>query len=238
VSAVRPWRGRITFGDLWAAYEGPTDQNAPHAHLAFQIAVGIGGAVNVRHGRRTVTAPAVLVHPLAEHTVAPDLARVVFLYVEARAPLGRALRAAAAAPVAAAPRVVAATVRAAAGPAAAIARLERAYAVGAPPLDPRLARVLDALPVDDDSATTLAATARRVGLSAPRLRALASRDLGVPLARWLLWRKLARAAQAIAAGEPLAAAADAAGFADQAHLTRTMRRMFGVTPRAATTALR
>ena len=33
-------------------------------------------------------------------------------------------------------------------------------------------------------------------------------------------------------------AAAGAGFADQAHLTRTMRRMFGVTPGAATAALR
>ena len=81
------WRGRITFGDLWAAYAGPTDQNAPHAHLALQIAVGIDGDVSVRHGRRTVAAPAVLVQPLAEHTVAPNVARVVFLYVEAQAPL-------------------------------------------------------------------------------------------------------------------------------------------------------
>ncbi|MBM4243962.1 MAG: hypothetical protein FJ148_09125, partial [Deltaproteobacteria bacterium] len=118
------WRGRITFGDLWAAYAGPTDQNEPHAHLALQIAVGIDGDVSIRHGRRTVAAPAVLVQPLAEHTVAPNLARVVFLYVEAQAPLGRALRAAGGAAVGAAPPVVATTLRAAGDPVLAIARLE------------------------------------------------------------------------------------------------------------------
>jgi len=232
------WRGRITFGDLWAAYEGTTDQNAPHAHSALQIAVGIDEPVTVRHERQTVTAPAVLVQPLAEHTVAPNVASVVFLYVEARAPLGRALRAARTAVVAAAPDVVATTVHDAVDAAAAIANLERRLAIVTPPLDPRLVRTLDALSVSDASPTTLAATARAIGLSAPRLRAVARRELGVPLARWLLWRKLARAAQAIAAGASLAIAAAEAGFADQAHLTRTMRRMFGVTPSTATAALR
>jgi len=70
------------------------------------------------------------------------------------------------------------------------------------------------------------------------LRALATESLSAPLAQWRLWRMLAKAASAIAAGLPLASAAADAGFSDQAHLTRTMRRFFGVTPAVAATSLR
>jgi AraC-like DNA-binding protein len=54
--------------------------------------------------------------------------------------------------------------------------------------------------------------------------------VGIPLRPYLRWLKLERAGVAIAAGAPLGEAAHAAGFADAAHMTRTFRRMFGVTP--------
>jgi AraC-like DNA-binding protein len=41
---------------------------------------------------------------------------------------------------------------------------------------------------------------------------------------------LTRAIASIASGESLVMAAHAAGFADQSHLCRTMRAMFGTTP--------
>jgi AraC-like DNA-binding protein len=58
------------------------------------------------------------------------------------------------------------------------------------------------------------------------------------LSQWLLWRKLEQAALAISTGASLAEAAHAGGFADQPHFSRTMRRMFGLTPGAAAIALR
>ena len=57
-----------------------------------------------------------------------------------------------------------------------------------------------------------------------------SGGVGLPLRRYLLWLRLQDAVQAIAAGAPLTDAAHAAGFADSAHLSRTFRRMFGITP--------
>ncbi len=102
---------------------------------------------------------------------------------------------------------------------------------------------IDRLTLRDASCVTLAthrtcadleSSARHVGISASRLRTLAREQLGVSLSTWMLWRKLERAARAVLDGEPLARAAALGGFSDQAHFTRTMRRMFGVTPRAAT----
>ena len=71
-----------------------------------------------------------------------------------------------------------------------------------------------------------------VGLSPQRLRALARQQLGMPLARWRVWTRLRRAAEALQRGQSLADAAVAAGFADQAHLNRQMREMMGLTPAA------
>lgn len=104
-------------------------------------------------------------------------------------------------------------------------------AAGATPvLDARLAAALRCLEADTSSAA-VARTAGVVGLSTSRLRALSIQELGTPLASWVLWRKLERAGKNLMGGAGFAAAAHGAGFADQAHFTRTMRKVFGITSR-------
>jgi len=92
-------------------------------------------------------------------------------------------------------------------------------------LDSRLAFVIEALP----EAGRLDGLAADVGISASRLRALANDNLGVPLTQLRLWSRLARAIAWLPYGTT-ATAATAAGFADQAHFTRTARRFLGRTP--------
>lgn len=48
--------------------------------------------------------------------------------------------------------------------------------------------------------------------------------------RYLLWLRLRTALEMAGAAPSLTAVAHAAGFADSAHLTRTVRRMFGIVP--------
>jgi len=105
-------------------------------------------------------------------------------------------------------------------------------AVAPPPRrHPAVSRVLrhlrEAPPGADVSLEALAAIAR---LSPSRLMHAFTATVGVPLRPYLRWLMLERAGAAIAAGAPLGEAAYAAGFADAAHMTRTFRRMFGVTP--------
>ena len=76
----------------------------------------------------------------------------------------------------------------------------------------------------------ISAAAKSCGLSEPRLRVIAQEQLGVPLSKWLMWQAIRRSAQAMAQGSSLADAAYAGGFSDQAHLTRTMGKIMGVTP--------
>lgn len=64
------------------------------------------------------------------------------------------------------------------------------------------------------------------------------RHFGMTLTEWTHRRRLAWAAEAIAAGEqPLGEIAGNAGFADQPHLTRVFRRYLGVTPNAYRVAM-
>ncbi|MFE0071472.1 helix-turn-helix transcriptional regulator [Nonomuraea sp. NPDC059023] len=85
---------------------------------------------------------------------------------------------------------------------------------------------------------SMPALAAEVGLSPQRLRALARRELGMPLSRWRIWVRLRRAAEAMRAGQSPADAAITGGFADQAHFTRRLREMMGLTPAAVAPLLR
>lgn len=103
----------------------------------------------------------------------------------------------------------------------------------APPLDDRIETVIRLLrehapgrPLSVD------ALAEAVYLSSGRLMHLFSEQLGLPIRRYALWQRMLHALRAMAGGALLTEAAHAAGFSDSAHLTRTFRSMFGITPSA------
>lgn len=226
------WSGEFVFGDVWAAYRGPAAANTPHVHVALQLAFASPHEIVVKlDGGVEVRDRAVIIRPAVRHAITAS-GEVGLIYVVPQAPLARALmettRGAGAEPLD--PRLSAALdVNAPAEHwAEALARLSPRPSVA---LDPRLAEVLRWLSAHPGE--SVAAAAQRSGLSASHLRSLTRTQLGVPLGTWLVWRKLERAARELAAGAGLAEAAHAAGFADQAHCTRTMRRMFGVTLGAA-----
>jgi len=102
------------------------------------------------------------------------------------------------------------------------------------PLDPRVAR--GAVAIDrrlPDGAVRLADVAAEAGLSAGRFRHLFAAEIGIAFQRYVLWRRVGVGVRRLAAGEGLTGAAHAAGFADAAHLARTMKLMFGITTGAA-----
>lgn len=72
--------------------------------------------------------------------------------------------------------------------------------------------------------------ARDVGLSRFHFTRLFGRVTGMPPATYLRQIRLSAAARMISDGRSLAAAAVEAGFADQAHLTRTFKETYGYTP--------
>lgn len=104
----------------------------------------------------------------------------------------------------------------------------RALAGSPARLDPRVAHAVH-LSTSSDPDMPITSIANEVGLSAPRLRALVRQDVGIALARLRRWGRL-RTAIADLPDSTAALAAATAGFADQAHLTRTARDFIGRTP--------
>lgn len=98
------------------------------------------------------------------------------------------------------------------------------------PQHPAVRRALSFLATRVDERTTLADLAAAAGVSPGRLVHVFGAQVGLPIRRYCLWLRVQRAAQLALAGTPLTEAAHAAGFADSAHMTRTFRRMFGLTP--------
>jgi AraC-like DNA-binding protein len=99
-------------------------------------------------------------------------------------------------------------------------------------IDPRVQAALRVLP----SANRIQPVAAAVGLSSSRLRVLIRDQTGTRPASLRIWQRLRTAIGSLQV-KPIAEAAIDAGFADQAHLTRTATRLVGYTPRDLACAL-
>jgi AraC-like DNA-binding protein len=109
-----------------------------------------------------------------------------------------------------------------------------AAAPGARARDAALAAAArDAIAADHPAARGLFPLAELLGVSPYRLSRGFSRELGMSLTHYRNRTRVSRALDRLAAGEPsLGVLAADLGFADQAHLTRTVRSYVGHTPSA------
>ncbi|WP_107101871.1 helix-turn-helix domain-containing protein [Streptomyces silaceus] len=196
---------------------------ARHRHPAWKLVLPDGG--HARVGERA--GAGVLVPPQYTHTCATSSAFVAALlepWCVRASPAGptwldrRTVR-----------RLLAAA-RDGAGPDAEALRTELVALTGpAPVVDPRIPQAVRA----SARATRIDTVAADLGLSPARLRALIATEVGIPLSTLRQWRRLRAAVAALVDGSGtggIAGAAADAGFADQAHLTRAVRRFAGRTP--------
>lgn len=77
---------------------------------------------------------------------------------------------------------------------------------------------------------TVADVAAMVALSPSRLEHLFRHHVGIPIRRYLLWARVREALKLMVHDSPLTQVAQAAGFFDSAHFSRTFRQMIGVAP--------
>lgn len=120
----------------------------------------------------------------------------------------------------------------------AMALLIRRHGASGPPADlarredKAVARVCEAMEETLEQDWSLDELAKLVDFSRYRLIRSFRRTLGVTPHAYRISRRVIRAKRCLAAGMAPAEAAAAAGFCDQAHLTRTFKSVVGVTPAA------
>jgi AraC-like DNA-binding protein len=206
-------------GEGFAWYRGPAIDASAHRHAAFQVAIGVDRAVSIVDSAEVChRAKVLVVPPMVRHRMLGGTDLVTF-FVEPHCAFADRLRERCGDGITVADDLRGLTE-------------DDLRSTPSTTLDPRLVAAMDEI------GSSMAEVAANVGLSPQRLRALARRQLGMPLPRWRVWVRLRRTAEALRDGQSLADAAIVGGFADQAHLTRWMREMMGLTPAAALPALR
>lgn len=85
-----------------------------------------------------------------------------------------------------------------------------------------------------ESPPSLEELASGIDVSPSRLRHMFKEQTGLPIRRYILWMRLRTALLRALEGASMAESAQAAGFSDAAHFTRTCRQMFGLPPTAFT----
>ncbi|MBP6627821.1 MAG: helix-turn-helix transcriptional regulator [Kofleriaceae bacterium] len=231
------WGGRLFLDAGWILFVGPGGAAERHAHHAVQLVWALEGEFTVTFDaplrRRAALFPADV-----PHAFDATGCRVAILFVEPHGAHGAALDRRARAAIGAEavadlavvplPQLDLGWVDAARWCEAAVAALGADERTS--PLSSVSRRVIEYVEGAIDGKPQLAEAARRVGLSPTRLTHVFSEEVGIPFRRFVLWTRIKRAVAATQAGDDLTQSAVAAGFSDSAHLSRTFRAMFGLSP--------
>jgi AraC-like DNA-binding protein len=228
--------------DGWALFAGPLQHNDPHAHSAAVYLAGLYGTFRLRiAGGDWLSCRSAVIRagtpyefdvggdPLGVFYLEPNLAGVDALapLLSGASEIGGALVGDADAPLLRAAfeqRPGAGELRQGIGDMVGFAKCKARRQI-----DARIARAVSDMGRSTDAASVTIA-ARAAGLSASRFQHLFTREVGVPFRRYRGWQRLRGAIHAAASGLSLTEAAYAAGFADQAHFSRTFRATFGAPP--------
>ena len=218
----------------------------PHAHGALQLSVGLDGMPRVQLDGVWRHARGVLVDTDIRHGFRCDGCLTAIGWIEGESRTGQQLRERVldGRPYAVLDETLCARVAAAVRPvlganascAETYARWRRALGELAvditpePRLDRRIAAVLEHLRTTPSPPPSIGDLARIAYLSESRLQHVFREQVGVPIRRYLLWRRYLTALSLLADGSSVTDAAFAAGFADGSHLTRTAVRMNGYPP--------
>jgi len=231
------WSNNFTFNETYAAYYGDIDSNDFHHHAATQIVVSSEKPIHIHS---TTNASQVgqgfIIHPLVDHKI-ECLSSVSMIYLEPQSAIRfNAQNNYGMEGVEQLPKSLVSSINIIQEPMYWVKQFMTHQQDIPSPLDHRIVLVLDFLNADPTK-NTISAGANMIGLSETRLRSLVKDQVGIPLVTWLLWRKLNKSVNALIQGATLVDSAMIGGFSDQAHFTRTMKRMLGITPRVAAKVL-
>lgn len=239
-AASRPtgaWGGRLILDAGTILFVGPGGSAERHAHHAVQLVWALDGELTVTFDapvrRRATVIPADV-----EHAFDATGRRIAILFVEPHGARGAALDRRARAELGAEvveelatvpfPHLELSTADAARWCDAALAALGADEQMS--PLSAVSRRAVAYVESAIDGKPQLAEAARRAGVSPTRLTHVFTREVGIPFRRFVLWTRMKQAVASTQAGHDLTQAAVDAGFSDSAHLSRTFRAMFGLSP--------
>ncbi|PIG27582.1 AraC family transcriptional regulator [Janthinobacterium sp. 35] len=207
------WQGTLWLAPDFAILHGAAGATDSHAHYAHQLMLSTGAPFTAELDGIVHTARHLLIESLRPHAIVAAPAFMLTIYAEPQRLSGAALLAAANS--AGAPKLDSL--------AAALQAQPRKHLA-----DARVQRALDQVDALLSGKVSAAAVAEAAHLSLSQLERLFSAQLGLPVRRLVLWRRLRLAIRFILLGSTLTDAAHGAGFADAAHFSRTMRSLFGV----------
>lgn len=241
------WSGTVHLAVTRALYVGPVQDTQPHAHHAIQACFSLGAPFKLRADKedRWRTFDAAIVGANVKHQLDGCGHPHVLVYLEPESSDGRGIfDTQADTGIAKLGSSVLEAVQSAVEVAA-----KREPGVEASrdffndvfgsfdlvplsrhPLDARVGLILAELREDPNRYGSISELARRVGLSPRRFRHLFTQEMGISCQRYLVWIRLYNAVRELAGGASITDAAHQVGFSDAAHLARTFRRMFGITP--------
>ncbi|WP_207780967.1 AraC family transcriptional regulator [Janthinobacterium sp. 78] len=207
------WQGTLWLAPDFAILHGAAGATDSHAHYAHQLMLSTGAPFTAELDGIVHTARHLLIESLRPHAIVAAPAFMLTIYAEPQRLSGAALLAAV--------------------NSAGVPKLDSlAAALQAQPrkqlADARVQRALDQVDALLSGKVSAAAVAEAAHLSLSQLERLFSAQLGLPVRRLVLWRRLRLAIRFILLGSTLTDAAHGAGFADAAHFSRTMRSLFGV----------
>ncbi|WP_028101134.1 AraC family transcriptional regulator [Pseudoduganella violaceinigra] len=227
------WSGSALLAAGFGVFHGTVGAHALHAHSAHQLVVAFEGEVGVAFPTRPMRAAGISIPAGLQHCVCAEQALLV--YIDPLTPEGAALCAPSAMEAQPLDAGLCAKLRLAAGDGQCLRSVLRdAFGLPQPaPPDPRMASVAGALRAGLSEGNygrhELAALAN---ISPSRFSHWFVEQTGLPLRNYRKWLRLELALHRLAQGGNLTAAAHAAGFSDSAHLSRTFREMFGMSPAA------
>ncbi|MDD1151555.1 helix-turn-helix domain-containing protein [Pseudomonas sp. TNT2022 ID357] len=216
------WSGELWLGHDFGLIHGAMGRTTPHAHYAHQLIIAPEQPVTVELDGVRLSGHFLLIQALRRHAIiqAPDRAFTVFaepLRITAQDLQLSVSRVEPSLP----------------GLEAALRSCPRQ-----PIADRRVARALLALDAALEGKVAATQLAAQAHLSLSQLERLFARDVGLPIRRLVLWRRLRLAMALLLEGQAMALAAHGAGFADTAHFSRTLKALFGVTAGQALKTLR
>lgn len=205
---------------------------AAHPNPALAVLVGRTGPVTVQHEAGPVTGDALIVRPGITHHVAFAARGADVIYLNGldfpfTAPLA----------VEATGALAELAARAIGRQADAIAELRARLSFGRAPLPANMAQLVRAIEADPMSRMPQDELARRLRMERTQALRRFKAATGMTFRAFKLWSGLQHAARQIEAGVLVRTAAMDAGFADTAHLSRSFRALFGLSPSAAIAGL-